>query len=187
MMSAINYQKVFSNLCHIKALAHGNKFDEIVQNIILNVLYRCTGESITTLETIRDKIFEIYGIDVRQPIVTSNTDKLLSACKIEKVAKGGLILPAQISEKIGESIENSKQLEEKIKIDWIGELKIAFVDRTDYELDIMWQGLQKYLARIFEQHGVQTLNLLNPHNKSKDIEESTSIIVEKILEWERHG
>ena len=37
-MATIDYRKVFSKLSHIKALSHDDKFDQIVQNIIMLTL-----------------------------------------------------------------------------------------------------------------------------------------------------
>jgi hypothetical protein len=181
-MGAIDYQKVFNNLCHIKALSHDNKFDEIVQHIILNVLYQCKDKVIATSDDIVVKIAELYGITIRAAVILSNTDKLLDAGKIQKSTQGGISLSVPVAEALKANIEKSQRLETKIKTDWLTDLKSTFIDQTDDELEFLWRGLQLYLTQIFEQHGVQTLNLLNPQNKSNEIETSSSIIVDQIVE-----
>lgn len=42
------------------------------------------------------------------------------------------------------------------------QLKSEFCRFSDKKLEIPWDSLQKYLSKVFEQHGIRTLRLLNP-------------------------
>ncbi len=160
-MSAINYSRVYTNLCHIKALSHDHKFDEIVQHLILNAMCKEPQGQLAGAKDIVSKINEIYGILLREHIVQSNLDKLISANKIRLVDKV-LHIDDSEAKKIAKNIQEIETLDIEVKSDWFFQLKSEFVDFSDKKLEILWDSLQKYLSKVFEQHGIQTLRLLNP-------------------------
>lgn len=160
-MNTINYGRVYSNLCHIKALSHDHKFDEIVQHLILNAMCKESQTKLVGAKDIVLKISDIYGIILREHIVQSNLDKLISLNKIKLVDKILCIDDAEV-EKILTNIKKIEDLDVEIKKDWFFQIKSEFTDFTDEKLDMLWNSLQTYLSKVFEQHGIQTLRLLNP-------------------------
>lgn len=179
-MSTINYDKVFSNLCHIKALSHDNKFDEIVQHLILNTIAKDPKEQLSIAKNVVLKIEHNYGISLREHIVQSNLDKLISAGKI-KLTDRILHIDYNAAKKIAENIQKAEKLENEVKNNWFFQIKREFVDYSNEELDILWSSLQTYLNKVFEQHGIQTLKLLNPTTQFNDENGfSLNALIEKI-------
>lgn len=160
-MNAINYGKVFSNLCHIKALSHDNKFDEIVQHLVLNALCKVSKKELLGAKDIVAAINDIYGILLREHIVQSNLDKLISTGKIKQVDKV-LHIHEQEAQNIEKKIQDISNLDLEVKTNWFYQVKTEFVEFSNEKLEILWESLQKYLSKVFEQHGIHTLKLLNP-------------------------
>lgn len=160
-MNAINYGKVFSNLCHIKALSYDNKFDEIVQHLILNILCKEPQGELAGAKDIVAKINDVYGILLREHIIQSNLDKLISADKIRQVDKVLYICELE-AKNIAKNIQDTSNLDFEVKNDWFFQIKNEFIDYSDEKLEVLWSSLQKYLSKVFELHGIQTLKLLNP-------------------------
>src|SRR5436190_7161781 len=86
-MASIDYRKVFSKLSHIKALSHDQKFDLIVQNVILHTLEQCESNKPKNERDVAHRIDEFYGISMRHPVILSNLDKLRDRGEIIKDPK----------------------------------------------------------------------------------------------------
>ena len=139
-MSAINYSRVYTNLCHIKALSHDHKFDEIVQHLILNAMCKEPQGQLAVAKDIVSKINEIYGILLREHIVQSNLDKLISASKIRLVDKV-LHIDDSEAKKIAKNIQEIESLDIEVKSDWFFQLKSEFVDFSDKKSDKPLKGI----------------------------------------------
>ncbi|MDD4531041.1 MAG: hypothetical protein PHO80_05855, partial [Candidatus Gracilibacteria bacterium] len=181
-MIQIDFKKTFSKLSHIKALSHDHKFEEIVQNLITHTLYQISDKNIKNEIEVAKLIKEIYGISIRTPIILSNLDKLIHLGEIKKdqISKSYHIVP-NVSNRLKQRIEEAKKLEIEVKEKWFSELKTLKPDYSPTDLDNMWECLSSYLCKVFEQHGIQTLNLLVPDSKSnKDSQDCLSEIISKI-------
>ncbi|ABG57327.1 hypothetical protein [Cytophaga hutchinsonii] len=182
-MTQIDYKKAFSKLSHIKALSHDQKFDQIVQNLITLALNQKVEENPKNEAQVAARINDIYGMSIRLPIILSNIDKLLSLGEITKdpLSKQLHVTPV-ISNKLKQRLEVASQLENRVKIGWYNELKAFNPDISDETLNTLWECLESYLCNVFEQHGIQTLHLLNPNAKiEEDDQKSLTDIIENII------
>lgn len=175
-MTQIDYKKVFSKLSHIKALSHDQKFDQIVQNLITLTLNQKKDKNPKNETELSLRINETYGISIRTPIIISNLDKLLSLGEVTKdrVTKE-LNVTSTVYERIKQRLEYCSNLELNVKTKWIEELGNSNTEITDEIKGVIWNCLQSYLCSVFEQHGIQTLHLLNPSAKIQD-EDQKSLI-----------
>lgn len=181
-MVQIDFKKTFSKLSHIKALSHDHKFEEIVQNLITHTLNQVPDNNIKNDVEVAKMINEIYGISIRTPIILSSLDKLISLGEIKKdpISKCYHIVP-DVSNRLKQRIEEAKKLESEVKENWFDELKISNPNYSSTDLENMWECLSSYLCKVFEQHGIQTLNLLVPNSKSnKDSQDCLFEIISKI-------
>ncbi|OJW33219.1 MAG: hypothetical protein BGO54_08010 [Sphingobacteriales bacterium 46-32] len=182
-IASIDYKKVFSKLSHIKALSHDDKFDQIVQNVIMLALNQGGGSKLKTEADVANKIVEIYGISIRLQIIQSNIDKLIALGDIAKdrVTKHYSISIAA-SAKINRRLEDANNLEARVKEKWFEELKLIIENLDDTKLSEFWNCLKSYLSYVFEQHGIQTLQLLNPNAQiNEDDQKGLSSIVDKVI------
>jgi len=182
-MNNIDYKKTFSKLSHIKALSHDQKFDTIVQNLITHALNQNIGVDPKNENQVASRILEIYGISIRPHIVLSNLDKLLSQNKVVKDHSTKQFHVSQpISIEINRKIKEVAELENDVKISWLNEIKIFIPNITAEEQEKLWCCLKSYLCNIFEQHGIQTLQFLNPRTKiTEDDQKNLIVVVENIL------
>lgn len=168
-MSQVDYKKVFSKLSHIMALSHDQKFDQIVQNLITHTLNQDSGSNPKNENEVSKRIVEIYGISIRTQVIMSNLDKLLRSGEIIKdpISKRFHVTQV-ISNKLKQRLEVANQLTISVKERWFEELKIHMPELTLEKLNILWDCLCEYLSNVFEQHGIQTLQFLNPNLKIND-------------------
>lgn len=178
-MNHIDYKKVFSKLSHIKALSHDQKFDQIVQNLITHTLNQNNGENPKNETQLAEKINSIYGISIRTNILLSNVDKLLSLGDvIRDQTSREYLVTSEVSTKLNKRLEEAFELEKNVMKKWFMEIEqiSEYFDLT--KKDVLWECLKSYLCNVFEQHGIQTLNILNPSTKinNEDQKSLTSII-----------
>jgi hypothetical protein len=182
-MTQLDYKKTFSKLSHIKALSHDQKFDAIVQNLIIHTLNQNSGINPRNENQIATRIIEIYGISIRTHIVLSNLDKLLNQGKVVKdPATKQYHVTQLVSNQINKRLKDADEIENNVKESWFNELRTFLPEITQSELDKLWCCLKSYLCNVFEQHGIQTLQFLNPNIKITDEDQQNLIgIVENIL------
>ncbi|UEG54027.1 hypothetical protein LLH06_03445 [Mucilaginibacter daejeonensis] len=181
-MQSIDYKKVFSKLSHIKALSHDQKFEQVVQNIILYSLIN-NSQEIRNEADLTDNIVKVYGISIRTHIVQSNLDRLLDNGDIIKdsITKA-IALQPQTAERIKKRITDTNVLEIKVKRKWLYEVAQFLPEIKADNYEILWKHLTDYLFNVLEQHGVETLNLLNPSLKvSDEVQMSLTSILDKII------
>ena len=182
-MQQIDYKKVFSKLSHIKALSHDQKFDQIVQNLITHTLNNLSDKNPKNANEVELKIKEIYGISIRNSVIISSLDKLLDKEEItrDSTTKEFFVTPA-VSFKLKQRLNDASNLENNVKLKWFEEIKIFITDISEEGLNILWNLLKEYLSHVFEQHGIQTLNFLNPNiTINEDDQKNLVVIVETIL------
>lgn len=182
-MSNIDYKKVFSKLSHIKALSHDQKFDQIVQNLITHALNGTFDSKPKNEIEVSKMIKEVYGISIRDTVVQSNLDKLKDNGEIirDGSSREYSITPT-VAKRLSARLEEANANELAVKHKWFEELKLFITDISVEGLEKMWLLLKLYLSNVFEQHGIQTLNFLNPNLKIHEEDEKHLLtIVETIL------
>ncbi|MEO3405455.1 hypothetical protein AAFN85_16210 [Mucilaginibacter sp. CAU 1740] len=181
-MQSIDYKKVFSKLSHIKALSHDQKFEQVVQNIITYSLIN-NNQEIKGEQDLADNIVKVYGISIRTHIVQSNLDRLLdNGSVIKNPSTRAITLQPQIAERIKKRISDNTELESKVKSKWLYEIAQVLPEISADNYEMLWRHLTDYLFNVLEQHGVETLNLLNPSLKvSDEAQLSLTSILEKVI------
>lgn len=183
-MNQIDYKKVFSKLSHIKALSHDQKFDQIVQNLITHALNQIDQPNPKNEIDVEKRVKDLYGISIRNKIIISNLDKLISKGDVIKdPSTKEYFVSNLISNNLTERLKKANDLENEVQKKWFEELKILNSSINEEDLIQLWNLLKEYLSNVFEQHGVQTLNFLNPQIKiNEDDQKNLTTIVETILD-----
>lgn len=183
IMAQIDYKKAFSKLSHIKALSHDQKFDEIVQNLIVHALNQLAECNPRNEVEVTKRITEIYGISIRTPIILSNLDKLQRKNEITKDQNSKQYFVTQlISNKLKNRIDEANKLEKDVKENWFSELRLLQPEITIENLNDLWTSLSEYFCRVFEIHGIQTLQILNPNTKiNTEDQKGLGGIIDEIL------
>jgi hypothetical protein len=188
-MVDIDYKKVFSKLSHIKALSHDQKFEQIVQNIINYTLYQTLGQFPKNENDLAKKIKEVFGISIRPNVVLSNMDRLIAVGDLFRdKATREIKLEQTTLNKLKSRIEIANSLEQRVKEKWYDEIRELLKLSSTDNLEQYWDSLKTYLCGVFEQHGIQTLYLLNPNAKiNEDDQKSLITIVESVLKGNKTG
>jgi len=179
-MNHFDFQKVFSKLSHIKALsAEKNKLQEIVKNLILYSIVQ-RPESIINNDTDVAKIIQdVYGIPIRESVIQPAFDKLRDSGEvIRNINNKSYIVSLECSNKISTRLQDAKATEIKIQQRWEEELLRDFPNLYPIK-EVIWDCIQSYLSLVFEQHGVQSLLLLNPSAKITENEQKGLQILAK--------
>ncbi len=172
-MNPINFQKVFSKLSHILALSQDNKYDEIVQNIILYSLVQKPNADCKNEHHVSKNIESVYGITIRLNSILSNIDKLIDKKYLIKNQNSKVLnVSNEKSKLILERIEESNKTEEEVKDDWFSEEIFLHPEISELKVEI-WNSLKSYLSMVFEQHGVQTTLILKPNAKITEGEQKS--------------
>jgi len=177
-MKELEFKKLFSKLSHIKALSHDSKFEEIVQNLVLFVIFNCNEKILKNDNDLKEAIFDYYGINIKNSLIQPSLDRLIASSKIYKDSSSKRIL---LSESAKNEIERknaeNSDIEKNVKLNWYNEItsKYSFLEKSD--LDELWILLNQYLSSIFEKNGVQTLNFLNPNIVKDDLDYRSNIII----------
>ncbi|HEV7378812.1 MAG TPA: hypothetical protein VGN64_03410, partial [Dyadobacter sp.] len=165
-MTQIDYKRVFSKLSHIMALSHDKKFDQIVQNLITHTLNQPTEKIIKNETDVANRISELYGITVRPNVILSNLDKLIDQGQVfkDRTSKN-FHISTEVGTKLNNRLEQANKLESNVRDDWFLELERGDPVMSTEIKNCLWTCLRAYLSMVFEQHGMQTLHLLNPSAK----------------------
>jgi hypothetical protein len=168
----IDYTKTFANLCHIKALSHENKFEEIIKKLILYAICQNAKSVVKNENDLIGLINKSYGIKIRNSVILPCIDKLLHSKDIVRnpSTKQYLVSSTSVSS-IQQRIEETKNIEKKVKENWEEELLENEKNIPKKEFGVLWGCLQTYLSLVFEQHGVQTAFVLNPNAKISEKEQ----------------
>ena len=113
----------------------------------------------------------------------SNLDKLLRSGEIIKDPISKRFHVTQlIANKLKQRLEVANLLTISVRERWFEELKIYMPEFTLEKLNILWDCLCEYLSNVFEQHGIQTLQFLNPNLKiNDDDQKNLDGIIESII------
>lgn len=177
-MKELEFKKLFSKLSHIKALSHDSKFEEIVQNLILFVIYNFSEKALKNDNNLKEAIFDYYGINIKSSLIQPSLDKLLSLEKIYKDSTDKrLFLSESVKNEIERKNHENSEIENKVKSTWFSEIKSKYSFLKNTDLDELWNLLNLYLSAIFEKNGVQTLNFLNPNIVKDDLDFRSNVII----------
>ncbi|AZA64257.1 hypothetical protein EG345_05750 [Chryseobacterium carnipullorum] len=177
-MKELEFKKLFSKLSHIKALSIDSKFEEIVQNLVLFVLFNSQEKSLKNDNDIKNSINDYYGINIKTSLIQPAIDKLLFLNKIVRDTSNRNLYLTEVSKmEIGNKNSENSNIEQTVKENWFKEVlnKYNFLEKRDF--DELWKLLNIYLSSIFEKNGVQTLNFLNPSIVKDDLDYRSNILI----------
>ncbi|STC94225.1 hypothetical protein [Chryseobacterium carnipullorum] len=151
-MKELEFKKLFSKLSHIKALSIDSKFEEIVQNLVLFVLFNSQEKSLKNDNDIKNSINDYYGINIKTSLIQPAIDKLLFLNKIVRDTSNRNLYLTEVSKmEIGNKNSENSNIEQTVKENWFKEVlnKYNFLEKRDF--DELWKLLNIYLSSIFEK------------------------------------
>lgn len=165
MQTKLDYEKAFRYLAHIKALKAEENIDAIVQGLICVALStrQSSSEGPKSHQEVANLVLEETGVSIQLKHIISNVDKLQN--------KGDIFLnsipdkhyrlskDAQIS--VNRQSDSFEQLESSLRHDWIENVRKKNEIFNAIKPNELWNCLQVFLCKVFEAHGVRTIDLLS--------------------------
>ncbi|MDE2818712.1 MAG: hypothetical protein OXI40_03155 [Chloroflexota bacterium] len=155
------FGRIFGHLCHVVALKQDDKLFAALQSIVLTVFAFDSDFAPTTILEIREAISVYFGIEVAERDVRTAVDSLIGDTRM-MLQSNAYMLSLQTSVEYQQRIIEANTLESQVKDEWLSEIEDLEISNAINWHESMWNCLTSYLARAFYQHGVQTVQLLDP-------------------------
>jgi len=146
-------------MCNYVAIAESQNPDESLRELILHALYAFEEEKTSNIQKVIEILKTIFGIDAPIHQVQESLDYLISVKQVHKPMRTNYVLTPDARKKVKLRIDQSLQLQERVKIQWQGEMFSRF---PDLNLDLAWSALIDYLSKAFLRHGIQVAIFLDP-------------------------
>lgn len=167
-----DYERVFSELCHVASLSATQKRPDVVRGLVETVLADApTGVPAVELGPAVQHRFEM---PIPLPEIDEAWRKLVVTQSIANCKDGRLRITARRAAEVLRKSEDAKALEVRVKAQWLAEC----ADRNlteNISPECLWAVLQKYMASAFRQHGVQTIALLTPAQGASGKSDATGL------------
>lgn len=148
----------FDRLAGFVAIRQTQREDEVLAQLIRHVVsletIKLSGAS--ELATYLD---EHYGLRFTPLRIQAAVDKLLSSKDLSRELNGNYSLPLAQKAALLKRVEEARDLESRVREKWLDSATKKF---PELERDQAWRALEAYLSRMFRQHGIQTMALIDP-------------------------
>lgn len=161
MSNGANYDKVFNRICHIVALKQDGKLQAAIDGIVLTAFAYDSALAPETAEELQNAIEVLFGVELKLEEVQRAIDSNLEGGHLQRQNGALFLLPATRAE-YAQHIELAVNLELTVKNEWLEQIAGLVNSKSDNWENKLWKCLTTYMARAFHQHGVQTVQLLNP-------------------------
>jgi len=158
-----DYSRVFSNLCHVVALTREGKIQQVSDNLVITVIALHDETPLSSAGEVVAAIQTKFGLTLRDTIVQSSLDRLIGTGRVLRY-RGSPIYHLTLTEDelVKRRVTETNALEESVKHEWFESTEVLRAMSAPRQ-EQMWQCLRAYMARIFNRHGAETIQLLNPN------------------------
>lgn len=161
MSNGVNYDKVFNRVCHIVALKQDGKLQAAIDGIVLTAFAYDSTLAPKDAQELQNAIEVLFGVELKITDVQHAIDSNLERGHLQRQNGALFLLPATRAEH-AQHIEAAVNLERTVKNEWLEQIADLVTPKSDNWENKLWKCLSTYMARTFHQHGVQTVQLLNP-------------------------
>jgi len=161
MSNGVNYDKVFNRVCHIVALKQDGKLQAAIDGIVLTAFAYDSTLAPKDAEQLQNAIEVLFGVELKITDLQRAIDSNLERGHLQRQNGALFLLPATRAE-YAQHIEAAVNLEQTVKNEWLEQIADLVTPKSGNWEDKLWRCLSTYMARTFHQHGVQTVQLLNP-------------------------
>ena len=152
-----NFNLAFEQMCNFAAIAKTRNADDTLKQLILQCFVVLPNEKLQNAKHLTDAI-TVFGLQVPQFQVQVSLNHLIADGRLQQSADSNLALPNGTRSHLKQRIDEAKNLEERVKRAWLENISRRFPSLPP---ELVWKGLQGYLARTFRCHGLQTAAILD--------------------------
>ena len=162
-MSSVEYTRVFKQLCHMVALSRDGQLKPAIDNLVVTILALERNALLKTGADVAEAIGQWFGLNLSETLVQSSVDRCVTLGKLVRDrASKSLTLPPNVRAEIRERAEHANRLERDVREEWLAAVEHKFRNVSSDWADELWACLQQYMVSAFRQHGVETIQLLDP-------------------------
>lgn len=153
------FSPIFEKMCNFIAVAKTGEPQATVRGLLMLCLLEFPDEKLDVAESFRDIIEKVFGLAIPDHQINSALEQLENQNVIIRPGNSNYRLDAATIATLSKTINDSKELEDRVKDIWFQQLK---VNHPNLPLNEAWQVLRAYLCRTFRRHGIQAAALLDP-------------------------
>jgi hypothetical protein len=156
----IDYHRAFNHLCHVLSLSRTGKPKPALDGMVLTACVLAGGK-VDGAAGVDEALQVFFGLPVPAADLSASIERLCAAGKLLPARAGGAltVAPADQAE-VQERIDAGNALEQEVRDEWIAGLTKGGLDVGNG--DDLWRCLRRYMARVFQQHGALSVELLAP-------------------------
>lgn len=153
-----DFSLAFQQMCSMVAIGQTKSQDETLRELILQTLVLLPDEKLSDENSLAKVINSVFGIQIADHEIKHAIERLTSEGSLRLTDSGVFTLDAKLNTALKYAIENSFNLENKVRDRWQGEISESY---PGLEFATAWSALRNYLAGAFLRHGIQAVALLD--------------------------
>ena len=154
-----SFSPIFEKMCNFIAVSRTGDPKATIRGLVMLCLLESSAEHLFLPEQFRHNIETLFGLVIPTAQIEDVLNDLVCDGIISQPSNTNYRLEPAAMVSLKLAIEDSHDLEERVKTAWFQELAVAY---PNLPADEAWQVLRAYLGRTFRRHGIQATALLDP-------------------------
>jgi hypothetical protein len=158
----VDFHRAFNHLCHVLSLSRTGKPKAALDSMVIAACVLAGGK-VNGPAGIAEALQVLFGLPVPAQDLSASVDRLRAAGQLLPARAGASlqVAPAAHAE-VEERIAAGEKLEKDVREEWLAGLSATGIEVGE-DSDALWRCLRRYMARVFQQHGVLSVELLAPN------------------------
>lgn len=153
------FSQAFEQMCNFIAIAKTGNPRETIRGLVILCLLEFPRDNFVDPVHFCNSIETLFGVVIPSGQIVEALHDLEKSEMISPQGNNTYRLNPTLIEPLRQKIEESKNLEGRVKSVWFEQLKITSPSLPE---EAAWKTLRSYLARTFRRHGIQAAALLDP-------------------------
>jgi hypothetical protein len=153
-----NFSLAFQQVCSMIAIGKTTTPDETLRELILQVMALLPEEKLATEHQLAVLLNTLFGLQIAEHEIKYALERLTADGSVRMSDVGNIVLQIDVQQGLKGRIDNSYELEEKVRAEWFEDINKKYPRLSHPEA---WKALRNYLAGAFLRHGIQTIALLD--------------------------
>lgn len=155
----VDFHRAFNHLCHVLSLSRTGKPKAALDSMVITACVLAGGR-VNGTGGVAEALQVFFGLPVPAQDLAASIERLQAGGRLLTTRAGGTLQVAPAAQaEVEDRTAAGDNLERIVRQEWFESLADAgFEVGTD--ADALWQCLRHYMARVFQQHGVLSVELL---------------------------
>lgn len=162
MAEESKFQQIFHRLCHVAALTRDGKTRAAVESLVTNVFTIDKSFAPTSAKQVAEALNSMFGLSFSERQTQPAVDRLVADRRLLLDRRTKIFsLAPNIRAEVEAQIKEAAELERQVRDEWLTSVDTEGL-LSDKAKDELWRALRAYMAKAFQRHGVETIQLLDP-------------------------